>query len=136
VKRGTMSFTSFDNLIHRLCPKLRAFAGVKLIGGVETLVASVYFWERDHEWDVHSSFGGNNGGNWAQVCAVTPVRLPERSIRYGGRLIKRGWREALDICARKGYIRIPNEYGGNDRREDGWSRVTSYGRVRDVAAQK
>ena len=113
---GNVSTYQFSSVIRKLNPRLRTFFGENVIAGVPTVVGSVYFWATEREWDVHIEVGSrpSQGSHWLQVCGISPVWMPERNVKVNGKMYKRGWREALDIIAQKGYIRIPLKYGGKE----------------------
>ena len=111
VVRGNLWPGEFRDLLRKLNPRLEIFRGNR---DGKSHLASVRFWERT--FDPLGLFEYASEGNWRPICACSTDWIPERTI-FGedGRILKRGWREVLDILEKKSIIRIPRELGGGQR---------------------
>lgn len=100
----------FSRLIVALNPRLRIITGES---NRDKMVASVYHWDSVYNPDRNCEF--RNEGNWMFVTRVPINWLPERTIKNAqGKILDRGWRDALNNIAQLGYIRIPKILGGNN----------------------
>ena len=98
----------FERLLLGLSPKLR----IRL--GSSNDFWGIHFWLPRYD-EEHCSEPYRIGGNWRFVCGVPPNWLPERTIKSGGVIQRRGWREAVSLVHGQGYIeRVPEVLGGGN----------------------
>lgn len=88
-------------------------------------VAMVKFWEREYNEERQGEY--RYLGHWRPITRIAPVWIPERNIRrrLDGKILSRGWREALHNiavqkvcdcvvpCNHPQMINIPRNLGGN-----------------------